>query len=328
MMKGKKWLALLLVGMLTVSCISLAVCAAPAQTELADLQEEQEALEKELTDMMVRISEVTSEQEKCADELKDAESDVDEQYANMKERIRFMYEDGNTTLLSSLLESKSMADFVNKAEFISTVSDYDRQMLDKLDEARNAVKQKKARLDKQKKELKDLQAKRLEKQDELAKEIQNATEELAAAKAALANASGTDLAAAQAAYKAAQKKANKASQAVSTAKVVKKAVASGKYSWNGKKLTKLAGVNYGPSGKETYYNLNMSGVVKIMRSMGNKDKYWVRSDGVKMLGDYVMVGANFKTYPRGTIVNTSLGKGIVCDTGYVSGKHVDIATNW
>lgn len=328
MMKGKKWLALLLVCILTVSCISLAVCAAPAQTELADLQEEQESLEKELTDMMVRISEVNAEQDKCAKELKDAENKVDEQYANMKERIRFMYEEGNTTLLNSLLESKSMADFVNKAEFISTVSDYDRQMLNKLDDARKTVDQKKTRLAKQRKELESLQAERLDKQEELAKEIKAATEELAAAQAALANASGTDKAAAQAAYEAAQKKAANASQTVSTAKVVKKAVASGKYSWNGKKLTKLAGVNYGPSGKETYYNLNMSGVVKIMRSMGNKDKYWVRSDGVKMLGNYVMVGANFKTYPRGTIVNTSLGKGIVCDTGYVSGKHVDIATNW
>ena len=44
-------------------------------------------------------------------------------------------------------------------------------------------------------------------------------------------------------------------------------------------------VYYGPNGKETYYNLNMSGVVDIMRGMGNNDNYWVREDGVKMLGD-------------------------------------------
>ena len=36
----------------------------------------------------------------------------------------------------------------------------------------------------------------------------------------------------------------------------------------GDHLTKSGGVHYGPSGKETYYNLKMSGVVDIMRDMG------------------------------------------------------------
>ena len=63
--------------------------------------------------------------------------------------------------------------------------------------------------------------------------------------------------------------------------------------------------------------------------LGNKDKYWVRKDGVKMLGDYVMVGADFKKHPRGSIVDTSLGKGIVVDTGYFYyKKQLDIATAW
>lgn len=43
-------------------------------------------------------------------------------------------------------------------------------------------------------------------------------------------------------------------------------------------LTALGGVYYGPSGKETYYNLNMSGVVDIMRGMGNNDAYLIRED--------------------------------------------------
>ena len=58
-------------------------------------------------------------------------------------------------------------------------------------------------------------------------------------------------------------------------------------SWDGPVLTASAGTITGPSGKETYYNLNMSGVVSIMRSLGNTDEYWVRDDGVKMLGNIV-----------------------------------------
>lgn len=97
-------------------------------------------------------------------------------------------------------------------------------------------------------------------------------------------------------------------------------------------LTRQSGVFYGPSGKETYYNLNMSGVISIMRSMGNNDEYWIREDGCKMLGNYIMVAADLSVHPRGSLVPTSLGMGIVCDTGgFVSngsGVALDIATAW
>ena len=99
-------------------------------------------------------------------------------------------------------------------------------------------------------------------------------------------------------------------------------------------LTKSAGVFNGPSGKETYYNLNMSTVVSVMRANGYSEEdypYWVREDGVKMLGYYVMVAADFNTRPRGTIIETSLGTAIVCDTGgfaYSNPTQIDIAVTW
>ncbi len=102
-------------------------------------------------------------------------------------------------------------------------------------------------------------------------------------------------------------------------------------SWKGKKLTKKAGRIDGPSGEETYYNLDMSKVVATMRKLGNTDAYWVRSDGCKMLGDYIIVAANLSVHPRGSLVETSLGTGIVCDTGgfaSVNTTQIDIATNW
>ena len=101
--------------------------------------------------------------------------------------------------------------------------------------------------------------------------------------------------------------------------------------WKGPVLSKSRGTITGPSGKETYYNLNMSGVVRIMRRMGNTDEYWVRDDGVKMLGDYVMVAANLNIRPRGSLIETSLGTGIVCDTGGFASRNptqLDIAVTW
>ena len=50
-----------------------------------------------------------------------------------------------------------------------------------------------------------------------------------------------------------------------------------------------------------------------------------------MLGNYIMIAANLQLRPRGTIVDTSLGKGIVCDTGGFAKNNptqIDIAVNW
>lgn len=107
--------------------------------------------------------------------------------------------------------------------------------------------------------------------------------------------------------------------------------ASQSFTWNGSRLTAGSGVNYGPSGKETYYNLDMTGVIYMMRCLGNTDEYWVRSDGCKMLGSYIMIAANLSVHPRGSLVQTSLGTGIVCDTGSFAEEdpnQIDIAVTW
>lgn len=107
--------------------------------------------------------------------------------------------------------------------------------------------------------------------------------------------------------------------------------ASQSFTWNGSRLTAGSGVNYGPSGKETYYNLDMTGVIYMMRCLGNTDEYWVRSDGCKMLGSYIIIAANLSVHPRGSLVQTSLGTGIVCDTGSFAEEdpnQIDIAVTW
>ena len=96
-------------------------------------------------------------------------------------------------------------------------------------------------------------------------------------------------------------------------------------------LTASNGVNYYGNQKETYYNLNMDGVISIAQSQGIEGEYWVRDDGCKMYGDYIIVAANLDTHPRGSLVETSLGTGIVLDTGSFAESnphHIDIATDW
>lgn len=97
-------------------------------------------------------------------------------------------------------------------------------------------------------------------------------------------------------------------------------------------LTKSAGICYYNGRRESYYNLPMEGVVRIMHNAGFNGEYTVRNDGVKTYNNYVMVAADFRAFPRGSIVETSLGTGIVCDTGSFVNTYganaFDIATAW
>lgn len=129
---------------------------------------------------------------------------------------------------------------------------------------------------------------------------------------------------------AADKKAEEAAKK----KEEEKKLAVVETSYSGGKLTRSRGSIQGPSGKETYYNLNMNGVVSIMRRMGFSESeypYNVRADGVKCLGPYVMVAAHLGKRPRGSKVQTSLGTGLVCDTGGFASNNptqIDVATAW
>ena len=101
------------------------------------------------------------------------------------------------------------------------------------------------------------------------------------------------------------------------------------------KLTRTSGVAWFEGHKETFYNLDMTGVLYWSQMRLPEDmkgwEYWVREDGCKMYGDYIIVAADQEIHPFGSIVMTSLGEGIVLDTGtfiYSNSEQIDIATNW
>lgn len=103
------------------------------------------------------------------------------------------------------------------------------------------------------------------------------------------------------------------------------------YVWEGRVIDSYHGTVAGPNGKETYYNLDMTGVVWIMEDLGYDYEYWIREDGVKMYGPFIMVAADLSLRPRGSIIKTSLGWAMVCDTGEFinwNPTQLDIAVNW
>lgn len=85
----------------------------------------------------------------------------------------------------------------------------------------------------------------------------------------------------------------------------------------------------GVAHRETYYDLPMNIVIGTCGAGGT---YKVRADGAKIdQNGYVLVAANLSSYPRCTIVETSLGPGKVYDTGGFALRHpygFDLATDW
>lgn len=80
---------------------------------------------------------------------------------------------------------------------------------------------------------------------------------------------------------------------------------------------------------ETWYNLRMNRVVSNANNkLGYSSPYWVREDGCKMYGNYIIVAADYNYHPYGSLVMTSRGIGIVLDTGAFKGEQYDLAVNW
>lgn len=81
-------------------------------------------------------------------ELAEAIRIQDEQYANMKLRIKAMYErGGSVSYINFLFTSKSFADFLNKSDYIDRINRYDQKMLRQFEESRKNVEETKARLE-------------------------------------------------------------------------------------------------------------------------------------------------------------------------------------
>jgi len=82
--------------------------------------------------------------------------------------------------------------------------------------------------------------------------------------------------------------------------------------------------------KETWYNLDMSKVIeRTDKAVGMTGLYHVREDGVKCYGQFVIVAADPRKHGRYTLVETSLGTGVVLDVHTTDDAElIDIATAW
>lgn len=165
------------------------------QSELQDLNEQLSSISGEITSLAAKIESTNKEAEQTELDLAAAQVNEDLQYQSMKKRIQYIYESGNVSFLEILLTSDSMGEFLNRVDFVSSVTEYDRKMLKQLQDLRQDIDQKEKNLKKQKEELDAMKQQMTSKQAELNSRIESTNGQLTASSQALAAAKAAEEAA-------------------------------------------------------------------------------------------------------------------------------------
>ena len=135
-----------------------------AESQLSQTQSELAYLLVQMDELEVKMHDKNEEIDQANADLAVAEQNMQNQYDDMKLRIKYMYEDQSTSIAEAFLTAESMSDALNKAEYVQQVYDYDRGKLDEMAATASQIHQLKSTLDSDKKELEALGQEMTDKQ--------------------------------------------------------------------------------------------------------------------------------------------------------------------
>ena len=165
-----------------------------AKDRTDSLQEEAEALEGEYRSLNSQLQSVAGQISDTEEAIATTSEDIDdlnaqlaeaqqkarEQYETMKKRIQYMYENGNDSMLISILSSGSIAEFVKRAEYAYSIARYDQQMLEQYDQLQQDIAAKTAELQNKQTQLSSYQDTLSAKHQEMDTLVNNAGANLSA----------------------------------------------------------------------------------------------------------------------------------------------------
>ena len=138
-----------------------------AEAEKNSLNTQLNTILGEMEDAQTKLADKQTEIEEAEEALVQAKVEENTQYQSMKKRIKYMYENGNSQVIELLMESENIGEFLNTAEYISQISEYDRDMLDEFQAVVKEVEAEEAALQTEYEELEVLRDDLLVKQSNL-----------------------------------------------------------------------------------------------------------------------------------------------------------------
>lgn len=298
------------------------------EDKTSNLQSQLEGINQDLVTLSNKIAETEAEIEESNNEVYRLEASLqisrnneEKQYETMKTRIKYMYENGSETMITMLFTADSMGDFLSKAEFIQNITDYDKEMLENMMEIRQGIETQEEDLKSQQQELTDLQSQLNTEQQNLQAKAAATSTDLATVNAQLQAAREEQAKQEEEAQKKAQEEAAKQASASTGNNTSGSSSSNGKYNIPSGGLTPSKGRIWFNGHTETYYSQ------KVLPGAGlNIPGRHIASDGtIRDKDGYIVLASD--DYPKGTVVETSLGAGKVYDSG--SGKgNIDLYTDW
>lgn len=137
------------------------------ESYLKQLNQQYSSLESQITKLSKDISDKQAEIEETQAALEEAQAAEEKQYADMKARIQYMYENPQNSFLTMLLEAGSFANALNRADYAEQIAEYDREMLDSYAAHKAEVQEQEEKLQAEKEALDELQASMEKKQEEV-----------------------------------------------------------------------------------------------------------------------------------------------------------------
>ena len=183
--KMKKFTKILVSAITASSLIVSPVFAEPnsvdnLETQKKEAQQEVDTLQADLTKILTKINDIDAQMTTKGEEIIQAKSDLEtaqekekKQYAEMKYRIKVMYENGTGAMLTKIFQSGSIAEMLKQAEYVQAVHDRDREYLEKYIETKNEVASLKSGL------LKELKAESSTQKENLSKTLEAKRTEVA-----------------------------------------------------------------------------------------------------------------------------------------------------
>lgn len=309
------------------------------ESKVAELNKQLLNISARITDLENQLAQKSEDITKTKAELEEARLREIQQYEDMKVRIQFMYENGQTSYLDALLTAEDFSTFLNAAEYISQIQSYDRQKLTEYQETVQSITDMEAQLEQEYTEIESLKKTVENEKASVASMMRQKESELAGIADNLGSAQE------EAAYYEAEIQAqNELIAAIKRAEAEKAAAGiannpytGGTFTWPCPSSTRITS-DYGPRTSPTSgASLNHKGI--DIGAAGGADIVAAADGTVKAAtysssaGNYVMIdhgGGLYTVYMHASALNVSEGQAVsagqviakVGSTGISTGNHL------
>ena len=305
-------------------------------SNLTEVEAKIEELKELIADKEAEIAEATAD-------LEEAEEIQRNQYENMKKRIKFIYEKGDTFYLDLIFSASSYADMLNKADYAEKLSEYDANKLEEFKQTCAYVAACKADLESDKEVLDAAKAKQDEEQENLNTLIEAKNGEIGITEANIQNKEAAikeleaDLAAQTAAIQALEQAVAEERRRLAEESGVKLTYDGGMFKWPAPSYTRISD-DYGTRihpilGVEQFHNgvdMAAPGGSPILAAY---DGEVVAVSYNSSMGNYVMIDHGYTLYTiymhcsatyvsKGDLVSKGQKIAAVGTTGRSTGNHL------